>query len=70
MSIWPKKKHSKSRTNTRTSNWIKQTAKKLKNRVMLNKEQTGLAHFMAEDGTYNGRIVIAPKVKKTNTTRI
>jgi hypothetical protein len=37
---------------------------------MLNKEQTGLAHFMAEDGTYNGRIVIAPKVKKTNTTRI
>lgn len=70
MAFWPKKKHSKSRTNTRTTNWIKLTAKKLMNRVMLNKEATGLAHFMAEDGTYNGRVVIAPKNKKTNTTRI
>jgi hypothetical protein len=40
------------------------------NRVMLNKEATGLAHFMTEDGTYNGRTVIAPKTKKTNTTRV
>jgi hypothetical protein len=37
---------------------------------MLNKTATGLAHFMAEDGTYNGRTVIAPKTKKTNTTRV
>jgi hypothetical protein len=37
---------------------------------MLNKDATGLAHFMAEDGTYKGRVVETPKVKKTNTTRI
>ncbi len=70
MAFWPKKKHSKSRTNTRTTNWIKLTAKKLMNKVMLNKEGTGLAHFMTEDGTYNGRTVIKAKIKKTNTTRI
>lgn len=70
MSFWPKKKHSKTRTWQRTTNWIKLAAKKLKDRVMLNKEENGLAHFMAEDGTYNGRTVIAPKTKKTNTTRI
>lgn len=70
MTFWPKKKHSKSRTNTRTTNWIKLTAKKLMDRVMLNKDKTGLAHFMAEDGTYNGRTVIAPKTKKKNTTRV
>jgi ribosomal protein L32 len=68
MSFAPKKKHSKSRSKTRTSNWIKQTAKKLKDRVCLNKEKNGLAHFMAEDGTYNGRQVIEQKTKKT--TRI
>lgn len=70
MSFAPKKKHSKSRTNTRTTNWIKLTALKLKNKVMLNKEGTGLAHFMAEDGTYNGRTVIKAKTKKGNVTRI
>ena len=70
MAFWPKKKTSKSRTNTRTTNWIKLTAKKLKNRVMLNKEGNGLAHFMAEDGTYNERTVIKAKKKKTNVTRI
>ena len=70
MAFWPKKKHSKSRSKTRTTNWIKMTARKLKERVMLNKDATGLAHFMAEDGTYNGRTVIAPKTKKTNTTRV
>ncbi|MFK7780408.1 MAG: 50S ribosomal protein L32 [Candidatus Gracilibacteria bacterium] len=70
MAFGPKKKHSKSRSKRRTSNWIKLTARKLKNRVMLNKEDTGLAHFMAEDGTYNGRTVVAPKTKKTNTTRV
>lgn len=70
MSFAPKKKTSKSRTNTRTTNWIKLMARKLKNRVMLNKEGTGLAHFMAEDGTYNGRTVIKAKIKKANVTRI
>ncbi len=70
MAFWPKKKTSKSRTNTRTTNWIKLTAKKLKNRVMLNKEQNWLAHFMAEDGTYNGRTVVKAKTKKTKVTRI
>ena len=68
MSFAPKKKHSKSRSKTRTSNWIKITAKKLANRVMLNKEGNGLAYFIAEDGTYKGRQVL--KKKKTNTTRI
>lgn len=70
MAFWPKKKHSKSRSKTRTSNWIQLTARKLKNRVMLNKQWNGLAHFMAEDGTYKGTTIIAPKTKKTNTTRI
>lgn len=70
MSFWPKKKTSKSISRTRTTNWIKLTAKKLMDRVMLNKESTGLAHFMTEDGTYNGRTVIAKKTKKTNTTRV
>jgi len=37
---------------------------------MLNKSATGLAHFMEENGTYKGRTIIAPKTKKTNTTRI
>jgi ribosomal protein L32 len=70
MAFWPKKKHSKTRTNRRTTNWIKITARKLKERVMLNKEWTGLAHFAAEDGTYNGRDVVAQKTKKNTTTRI
>ena len=70
MAFWPKKKHSKSRTNTRTTNWINLTAKKLKDRVMLNKEGTGLAHYMDENGTYKGRTIVATKTKKSNTTRI
>lgn len=70
MAFWPKKKHSKSRSKTRTSNWTKMTAKKLKDRVMLNKDGSALAHFVSEDGTYNGRTVVAPKTKKTNTTRV
>lgn len=70
MAFWPKKKHSKSRSKTRTTNWIKLTATKLQKRVMLNKSATGLAHFMEENGTYKGRTIIAPKTKKTNTTRI
>lgn len=70
MSFWPKKKTSKSRSKTRTTNWIKLTALKIKNKVMLNKEGNGLSHFMAEDGTYNERTVIKAKNKKTNVTRI
>jgi ribosomal protein L32 len=64
MSFAPKKKHSKSRSRTRTTNWIKLTAKKLRDRVCLNKEGNGLAHFVAEDGTYNGRQVLKVKTKK------
>lgn len=69
MAFWPKKKHSKSRTKTRTTNWIKQTARDLKNRVMLNKEGTGLSHMVDENGMYNGRTVISKKSNK-KTTRI
>lgn len=64
MSFGPKKKHSKSRSRTRTTNWIKLTAKKLKDRVALNKEGNGLSHYVAEDGTYNGRQVLKVKTKK------
>ncbi len=68
MAFGPKKKHSKSRSRTRTTNWIQLTAKKLKNRVMLNKEGNGLAHYVADDGTYNGRQVL--KVKSNKVTRV
>ena len=50
MTFWPKKKTSKSRTRTRTTNWIKLSARKLKNRVMLNSTATGLAHMVDENG--------------------
>ncbi len=69
MTFWPKKKTSKSRTRTRTTNWIKLTAKKLKNRVMLNKEATGLAHMVDENGMYKWRVVLAKKSKR-KTTRV
>lgn len=69
MSFAPKKKTSKSRTKTRTTNWIKLTAKKLRNRVVLNKEATGLAHMVDVNGMYNGRVVLAKKWAK-NTTRV
>ncbi|MCP4523470.1 MAG: 50S ribosomal protein L32 [Candidatus Gracilibacteria bacterium] len=68
MAFGPKKKHSKSRSKTRTTNWIKLTARKLKNRVALNKDGNGLAHYVADDGTYNGRQVL--KLKSKKTTRI
>ena len=68
MAFGPKKKHSKSRSRTRTTNWIKLTARKLKNRVALNKEGNGLSHFVAENGTYNGRQVL--KVKSKRVTRV
>ncbi|NVP17693.1 50S ribosomal protein L32 [Candidatus Gracilibacteria bacterium] len=69
MTIGPKKKTSKSLTRERTSAWILKMARKLKNRVMLNKESTGLAHVVDENGMYNGRQVIAKKSNK-KTTRI
>lgn len=69
MAFWPKKKHSKSRSRTRTTNWIKLTAKKLEARVMLNKEKTWLAHMVDENWMYNGNEIIAKKVNK-KTTRI
>lgn len=69
MAFWPKKKTSKSRSRTRTTNWIKLTARKLKNRVMLNAEATGLAHMVDENGMYKGRVVIAKK-SNSKTTRI
>jgi len=70
MAFGPKKKHSKSRSKTRTSNWLKLTAKKLKDRVSLNKDENGLAHFVAEDGTYNGKQVIKAKSKARKVTRV
>lgn len=70
MAFGPKKKHSKSRSKTRTTNWMKLTALKLKNRVMLNGEGNGLAHFADENGMYKGRQVVAKKVKQKATTRI
>jgi ribosomal protein L32 len=70
MAFGPKKKHSKVRSKRRTSNWVKLVAKKLKNRVMLNAEKTGLSHFIYENGMYKGRQVIAKKTKKVSTTRV
>lgn len=61
---------SKSRTNTRTSAWIKRTAKKLENTTALNKEWNWLAHFVDVDGMYKGRQVITPKTKSKKVTRI
>jgi len=70
MAFGPKKKHSKVRSKRRTSNWVKLVAKKLKNRVMLNAEGTGLSHFIDENGVYKGRQIIAQKTKKVSTTRV
>lgn len=61
---------SKSRTNTRTSAWIKRTAKKLENTTALNKEWNWLAHFVDVDGMYKGRQVITQKTKSKKVTRI
>lgn len=70
MTFSPTKKMSKSRTNTRTSAWIKRTAKKLENTTALNKEWNWLAHFVDVDGMYKGRQVITPKTKSKKVTRI
>ena len=70
MAFGPKKKHSKVRSKRRTTNWIKLTARKLFNRVSLNKEENGLAHFADENGMYKGEQVVAQKVKSKKTTRV
>lgn len=70
MTFAPKKKTSKSRSNKRTTNWIKLAAKKLKDSVMLNKEKNWLSHFMAEDWTYKWKLVLKPKTKSKNISRI
>ena len=70
MAFGPKKKHSKSRSKTRTTNWIIITARKLKNRVMLNKEGNGLSHFIAEDWTYKWKQVLTKKTKAKKVSRI
>lgn len=69
MAFGPTKKTSKSRSRRRTSNWIKLTARKLFNRVSLNKEGSGLSHFIAEDGTYKGKQVLNAK-KSKKVTRV
>ncbi|PIE85191.1 50S ribosomal protein L32 [Candidatus Gracilibacteria bacterium] len=70
MAFGPKKKHSKSRTRTRTSNWIKLSAIKLENRVALNKDANGLSHHIAEDGTYKGNQLLKIKTKSKKVTRV
>ena len=70
MAFGPKKKTSKSKTRIRTTNWIKLTAKKLKDRVSLNKEATWISHFVDENGMYKWRQVIAKKTKSKKVTRV
>lgn len=70
MAFGPKKKTSKSRSRRRTTNWVKLVALKLKNKVMLNKEATGLSHFADENWVYKGKQVVAAKTKAKKTTRI
>ena len=70
MAFGPKKKHSKSRTRTRTTNWIKLVAKKLRDRVSLNKEATGIAHFADENGMYKWKQVVSKKTKSKKVTRV
>ncbi|MBP8016735.1 50S ribosomal protein L32 [Candidatus Gracilibacteria bacterium] len=68
MTFSPTKKTSKSRTKTRTSNWTKLTAKKLKDKTSLQYDKKGnavaLSHFASPvTGEYKGRKVL--KVGKT-----
>lgn len=74
MTFSPTKKMSKSRSRTRTSNWIKLTAKKLEKRVQLqyeNGEAMGLAHFASPiTGMYKGRKVVSIRSKKKSVTRV
>ncbi len=70
MTFSPDKKTSKSRSGRRTKNWINLSAKKLTDRVSLNKEGNGLSHFIDEDGMYKWKVVISKKVKGKKITRI
>ena len=70
MAFGPKKKHSKHRSRQRTTNWIKLTAKKLFDRVSVNKDATGISHFADENGMYKGEQVVAQKSKSKKTTRV
>lgn len=73
MTFAPTKKTSKSRTNRRTTNWIKLTAKKLKNRVQFQyewNEAVWLSHFAKIDWTYNWRQVYKVRTKSKNVTRV
>lgn len=70
MTFAPDKKTSKHRSRQRTTNWIKLTARKLFERVSLNKEGNGLSHFADENGVYKGRQVVALKKSKKKVTRI
>lgn len=76
MTFAPVKKTSKSRSRKRTTNWIKLTAKKLQNRVVLQKENgeaVALAHFASPiTGMYKGRQVIKVKSadRKKSISRI
>ncbi len=68
MTFSPTKKTSKSRTKTRTSNWTKLTAKKLKDKTSLQYDKKGnavaLSHFASPvTWEYKGRKVL--KVGKT-----
>lgn len=73
MTFAPTKKTSKSRSRTRTTNWIKLSARKLQNRVSLqyeNGEAAGLSHFASVNGTYKGRKVFDVKSSKKSVSRI
>jgi len=70
MAIVPKKKTSKSRTNRRTTNWIKLSAKKLRDKVALNADKTWLSHFINENWIYKWNKIITKKLKKKNITRV
>lgn len=70
MTFAPTKKTSKSRTRTRTTAWIKRTAKKLEDKTMLNKEKTGLAHFIDAEWNYKWKEVLKKKTKSKKVTRI
>ena len=70
MAFGPKKKHSKSKTKTRTSNWIKLVARKLKNRVSLNKDASWISYFIDKNGMYKWRQVMPVKTKSKKITRI
>lgn len=68
MTFAPRKKHSKTRTGRRTSNWIKLTARKLKERTSLQYDEQGnaigLSHFANVSWMYKWRQVYKVRTKK------